>query len=95
VRIIKSGWGDSYDLYDSLDYNGCFRVDLTEDTEEMLNEFLEDEPHRYFIYFKVFGKYYIAYGNNETLAWEAIVIKAREESKNIFSRSSNIDRHKI
>lgn len=40
----------------------------------------------YFIRYRLFGKYYIAYGTNPLIAWSIVIKNARTENRKIFSR---------
>lgn len=96
VRVIKAGKG--YIKADIIKASDIERkcINLANDNSSPGYNFkFDDDSKLYLINFRVFGKCYLAYSDNEVDAWSLVVSKAREESRNLFGRSGYLDRHKI
>lgn len=98
IRVIKSGWGDLFEdnnVQNSNCDSGCISILNSNEPIDISNIINGNSCEKYYIYFRIFGKHYLAYSPTEMTSWLKVVSKAREENKNLFGKSSYIDKHKI
>ena len=90
LRVIRSGY--CILSIDGVIERGKIIDDKVKDSGDCLPFFdkiqieYSDNGNMYCIHFKLFGKYYISYGNNEVMAWANAVQRARKENKKLFSK---------
>ena len=95
VRVISNGYGNI--LCENEEWlkckssspqsNGCVEFG-TENQEHWIRGFEHtDKGEFYIIHFRMLGKYYIAYSNDDLVAWTHVVRKARKENKKFFSKA--------
>jgi hypothetical protein len=111
VRVVKSGYGnlfineskdiradsvsESYNI-ERLNQNVNIRIVIDDETHLVEMEFSEDGKF-YCIIFKLLGKCYASCGENELMAWNNLIKKARIENKKLFNlyKYGYYDRNKI
>ena len=103
VRIIDNGYGNI--LCENEEWltcksstnptSGCMEFG-TENQERWIRGFeYSDKGKFYIIYFRLLGKCYLAYSNDNLSTWMHVVRTARKENKRFFSKSNIYDRNKI
>ena len=103
VRAIRCGYGEimDHDTGKYMRFNKtiqwkCFELGSSLKDQQYTINFYEEKKYEYLVYainFRLFGNYYIAYGNNPLIAWAVVIKTARAENRKIFSRYP--DRQKI
>lgn len=93
-RSIKSG-SQGMKLEDTIQWK-CIEQEaiyndekLLEGADRYLVNFYKDKVFpslKYTIKFRLFGNYYIAYGNNPLIAWAVVIRTARAENRRMFAK---------
>lgn len=103
VRVISNGYGSI--LCENEEWlkpnksneqtSGCVEFG-TEHQEPWIRGFEHTNSGEfYIIHFRMLGKYYLAYSEDNLIAWINVVRKARKENKKFFSKANIYDRNKI